>query len=91
MTSRHLPWFLGNLSATTLFFLCLQAEQEAAAALANGGDHKSSNGVVKNGAANGAANGNGALPTGKQRAADYYINGNLASDVHYRHAANGSA
>ncbi|KAJ1526916.1 hypothetical protein ONE63_008465 [Megalurothrips usitatus] len=47
--------------------------------------------------ANGAANGsvkNGAAPSataGKQRAADYYINGDVASGVHYRQgaAANG--
>ncbi|XP_026281179.1 elongation of very long chain fatty acids protein AAEL008004 isoform X1 [Frankliniella occidentalis] len=59
------------------------AAAAAAAAAANGGDHKTTNGSLKNGAANGA--------TGKQRAADYYINGDLASDVHYRHAANGGA
>jgi hypothetical protein len=70
-----------------------QAEAAAAAAAAQNGhaktndavDSKAGNGSVKNGAANGAANG----VSKKQRAADYYINGDLASDVHYRHTANG--
>lgn len=65
---------------------------QAANALANGSAEKTSNGSLKNGSANGTTT----TPTtaSKPRAADYYINGDLASDVHYRHTngkANGTA
>ncbi|XP_034241931.1 elongation of very long chain fatty acids protein AAEL008004 isoform X2 [Thrips palmi] len=95
---RAFVWWIG-MHAVMFWFLFKEyydasyrkpreaARLKAANALANGSaDVKASNGSAKNGSPNGAA------PTAstKPRAADYYINGDLASDVHYRHT-NGKA